>query len=122
MGRAASHTKGGTMGRPKLNDEDVRKKWISVRVSEQEYQYISESANKLKISSAQLLREKGMNLKIRKVNSGINIKAYRQICGIAKNINQLVAKVNSGVIENVDISHIAYLKRQIDEIAKMVLK
>lgn len=109
-------------GRPmKADRKAVRTKWISVRVSEQEHQFISETAKKLRIPSAQLLRERGLNIKLKKANSEININTYRQIAGIAKNINQLAAKINSGVIPEVDMSHIDYLQQQISEIAKKVL-
>ena len=110
------------MARPKLSDQKVRKKWISVRVNETEHEQISNKAMNLSLSSADYLRRLGLQKKIKEVTPLVDRDTYRQISGIANNINQIVIKINSGTISEIKSYHFDNLKKQVGEIAKKVLK
>ncbi len=109
------------MARPKLSDQKVRKKWISVRVNETEHEQISNTAKNLHLSSADYLRKLGMQDKIKKVVPLVDRDTYRQLTGIANNINQIVIKINSGIISEVKSYHFDNLRKEVDKIGEKLL-
>ena len=118
------------MVRPKKEPEIIRNRLISIRVTEQEYSYLSSMAEKAGLRFSEYCRNMLMEGRVIhrfEIVADMNaVKAVaRKLSGIGNNLNQIAAFFNSGgiqsraMLENINhaISCIFEMREQVAEMA-----
>lgn len=86
---------GQPMARPQLSEQDRRSKKIVISFSPGEYRALQEAAKKYRRPIAVLARQLILNGEIDFVPE-CNFEAYRQLCKIGGNLNQIAKHLNQG--------------------------
>lgn len=74
------------MGRPKLNDAEKRKKWVTVRFRSEEMNGVSEQAGLCGLSMSELVRRRALQRKIVPATDLKMISELRRIGGLIKHL------------------------------------
>jgi hypothetical protein len=106
-------------GRPKVPGSELRKIVIPVRFTETEALSLRSEAARCSISVATLIVTAALQRKPPRIYSPVTIKTYRQISGIAINVNQLTHRANRGVVANREVTEVLQSVRA--ELAAIVL-
>ncbi|MDR1242342.1 MAG: mobilization protein [Deltaproteobacteria bacterium] len=91
------HKNKRTGGRPRADQDKIRKRTIGVRVNAAELNELRIKANSVGLSLAQLLRKIALSkAPLRPLVPEINRVAYAELAKLAGNLNQLVRAANEG--------------------------
>jgi hypothetical protein len=107
------------MGRPRVEDQNKRVVQVNIRLTENEYNKLSEYAEASRTTPADWIRHKVLNGKYPPPKlTPIETKVYHELNRIGVNINQAVHKLNEGELPEAFGELLLSLKWLLKDIAK----
>lgn len=94
----ADNAKRRSAGRPRLPAAELRSVVITIRLTSAEAASLRNEAERCSISVSTLIVIHALQRKPPRIVAPITLATYRQISGIAANVNQLTHRANAGTI------------------------
>ena len=89
------------MARPRLGEEERRRRTVGVRVTEAEAEELQERAQAARLSVGAYLRRRGLGQRVRMATERrLGAAELRELNRIGVNLNQMVRALNSGAVSS----------------------